>query len=252
MHLSYTLALPALIGYASATPFGKQLTRRATFPLPESQGSETLSEPMVITDSFDGGMKTYGRGVECSGDSEGGDSDAVFQLEEGATLKNVIIGPDQVEGVHCMGSCTIENVWWEAVCEDALSIKQSSGTSKVIGGGAQGASDKVIQHNGGGTVSVDGFTVHDFGKLYRSCGNCDEMFERHITLSNVVAVGGKTLVGINSNYGDTATIDSATCATDVSKICVEYEGNDTGDEPEEIGEGPSDACQYTEPLAACE
>ncbi|KAK2775718.1 hypothetical protein FQN53_003085 [Emmonsiellopsis sp. PD_33] len=251
MHLSYTVALPALIGYASATPFGKQLTKRFTFPLPASQGSETLSEPMVITDSFDGGMKTYGRGVECSGDSEGGDSDAVFQLEEGATLKNVIIGPDQVEGVHCMGSCTIENVWWEAVCEDALSIKQSSGTSTVIGGGAQGASDKVIQHNGGGTVSVDGFTVYDFGKLYRSCGNCDEMFKRHITLSNIVAVEGKTLVGINSNYGDTATIDSATCASDVGKICVEYEGNDTGDEPEEIGEGPSDACKYTEPLAAC-
>jgi len=36
------------------------------------------------------------------------------------------------------------------------------------------AEDKVVQHNGGGTVAIDGFCVEDFGKLYRSCGNCDE------------------------------------------------------------------------------
>ncbi len=58
--------------------------------------------------------------VSCSGQSEGGDSDAVFEIEEGGTLSNVIIGPNQVEGVHCMGACTIENVWWEAVCEGRL------------------------------------------------------------------------------------------------------------------------------------
>lgn len=45
-------------------------------------------------------MYAYGRGVSCTGDDEGGDSDAVFILEEGATLKNVIIGSDQIEGVH--------------------------------------------------------------------------------------------------------------------------------------------------------
>ena len=45
-------------------------------------------------------------------------------LQDGATLKNAIIGEDQIEGVHCEGSCTIENVWWAAVCEDALSLKK--------------------------------------------------------------------------------------------------------------------------------
>ncbi|PGH01690.1 hypothetical protein AJ79_07844 [Helicocarpus griseus UAMH5409] len=253
MHLHPTyLALPAFIGYAAATPLTKQLAKRFTFPLPESQGSETFSEPYVVTGSFDGGMKTYGRGVECSGQSEGGDSDAVFQIEDGGSLSNAIIGADQVEGVHCLGSCTIENVWWEAVCEDALTIKQSSGTSTITGGGAQNADDKVIQHNGGGTVSVDGFTVYNFGKLYRSCGNCDEQHDRHVELSGVIAVEGSSLVGINSNLGDTAKIDGSTCASDVGDICVEYEGNDTGDEPEKIGSGPSEACGYTEPLAACE
>lgn len=85
--------------------------------------------------------------------------------------------------------------------------------------GATGADDKVIQHNGLGTVTIDGFTVVDFGKLYRSCGNCKKMGERNVVVKNVKAYDGKTLVGINSNYGDTAKI-SGTCATSVKKICV--------------------------------
>jgi pectate lyase len=96
-----------------------KLNRRAdSFPLPASEGSETFDEPYVISgnQTYDGGMKTFGRGVSCS-EGEGGDSDAVFSVEDGGTLKNAIIGADQIEGVHCQGSCTIENVWWEAVCE---------------------------------------------------------------------------------------------------------------------------------------
>ena len=52
----------------------------------------------------------------------------------------------------------------------AITIKQDSGTSTITGGGAKGAEDKVVQHNGGGTVVIDSFCVQDFGKLYRSCG----------------------------------------------------------------------------------
>jgi hypothetical protein len=63
---------------------------------------------------------------------------------------NVVIGADQNEGIHCLGPCTIQNVWFEDVCEDAITIKQKSGTSTIVGGGAKGASDKVGQHNGGG------------------------------------------------------------------------------------------------------
>jgi hypothetical protein len=67
-------------------------------------------------------MKTYGRGVSCTGQAEGGTKDAVFVLANGATLKNAIIGADQIEGVHCEGSCTIENVWWSKVCEGELAF----------------------------------------------------------------------------------------------------------------------------------
>ena len=68
---------------------------------------------------------------------------SVFYLHEGATLKNVIIGANQAEGVHCTGrkfltllcrpfvdplfsDCTLEFVWFEDVCEDAITIKNDS------------------------------------------------------------------------------------------------------------------------------
>jgi hypothetical protein len=55
-----------------------------------------------------------------------GQADTVFILRKGATLKNVIIGKNQGEGVYCLGGgCTIENVWFEDVCEDAISIVRS-------------------------------------------------------------------------------------------------------------------------------
>ncbi|KAJ4367483.1 hypothetical protein N0V83_007066 [Neocucurbitaria cava] len=244
-------AAAAAAGPARSSPMNFfSLTKRASLPIPDSTGTETLSEPQEISGTFDGGLKTYGRGVSCTGQAEGGDSDAVFLLKDGATLKNAIIGADQIEGVHCEGSCTIENVWWAAVCEDALSLK-GDGDATVTGGGATGAEDKVIQHNGAGTVTIDGFTVDDFGKLYRSCGNCKESAERHVIIKNVKASNGKLLAGINTNFGDSATIDTATCATSVKEICEEFEGTTPGNEPESVSTGPSTACAYTDPLPEC-
>lgn len=61
-----------------------------------------------------------------------------------------------------MGPCTLNNVWWKDVCEDALTLKQTSGTTYINGGGAFNAADKVIQHNGGGSVVVKDFYVSPF------------------------------------------------------------------------------------------
>jgi hypothetical protein len=132
-------AAPIVAGPAASTPAGfSSLNKRASIPIPASKGSVTLKAAQVVKGSFDGGLKTYGRGVSCTGQAEGGDSDAVFIIENGGTLKNAIIGKgqsfrmqvfsrltitDQIEGVHCKGSCTIQNVWWVDVCEDALSLK---------------------------------------------------------------------------------------------------------------------------------
>lgn len=116
--MQYQLLVAALALGVSAAP-GPQITPapkalKARDSLPASSGSSKLSAPKTIAagGSFDGGMYAYDRGVTCTGDDEGGDSDAVFILEEGATLKNVIIGPNQIEGVHvsCHSTTTLCSV----------------------------------------------------------------------------------------------------------------------------------------------
>ena len=99
----------------------------------------------------------------------------------------------QGEGVYCLGSCTVKNVWWEDVCEDALTGR-GSGSVTVIGGGARNADDKIFQHNGSGSFSVTDFYAENFGKLYRSCGNCGTQYARKSSFTGVVAVKGKVLV----------------------------------------------------------
>jgi len=84
---------PIAAGPASQSPNEFfSLTKRASLPVPASKGSVTYKKVQSVSGTFDGGMKTYGRGIKCTGQNEGGDADAVFLLENGATLKNVIIG----------------------------------------------------------------------------------------------------------------------------------------------------------------
>jgi hypothetical protein len=108
--MKFSLAIIAAItGFAAAGPAASapgeffSLAKRASLPVPASKGSVTYKKPQEISGTFDGGMKTYGRGAKCTGQVEGGDKDAVFLIKNGGTLKNAIIGKDQIEGVHCEG-----------------------------------------------------------------------------------------------------------------------------------------------------
>ncbi|KAI9176016.1 hypothetical protein H9P43_006380 [Blastocladiella emersonii ATCC 22665] len=182
----------------------------------------------------------------CKGQKETS-SGMLFQVLPGGTLKNAIIGPNQAEGVHCdQGGCTIQNVWWADVCEDALSIKgENKAGSRVIGGGATGAQDKVIQHNGKGHILVDGFQTLNVGKMYRSCGTCGAV-QRSVTLRNVKAEGkALTLVGINQQNKDVATFEgSITVGAGVKDICETFtrEGKK---EPKKVSTGPGFGCNFT-------
>ena len=68
-----------------------------TWPSPSK--STTISSPITVKkgQTFDGKNVRYETKGGCNGQSEGGDKDAVFLLEEGATIKNVIIGKGQCE-----------------------------------------------------------------------------------------------------------------------------------------------------------
>ncbi|KAF5379418.1 hypothetical protein D9615_006530 [Tricholomella constricta] len=234
------LTLVVMGALAAAEPLERR-TATNVFPTPPTTSS--LSKPITVakgtTFTPAQAYTRYDRGSgACNGQAEGGDSDAVFLLEEGATLSRVVIGANQAEGVHCLGSCTLDHVFFEDVCEDAITIKQTSGISRINYGGAKHASDKVVQHNGGGTVIINSFYVEDFGKLYRSCGNCGTQYARHI--NDVWAVSGSVLAGINTNYGET------TKATSVKTICQKYTGNNSGAEPVATGSGPdSKYCLYS-------
>ncbi|MGW4155282.1 pectate lyase [Micromonospora chersina] len=206
----------------------------ASWPTPTS--SVKVDATVPVSGTFDGGMKRY-YGIGDGGQSES--QDPMFELAAGATLKNVIIGAPAGDGVHCEGNCTLVNVWWEDVGEDAATFRGGT-TYTVDGGGARSASDKVFQHNGPGTVYIRNFRVESAGKLYRACGNCSTSYQRHVVMDNVTATGTKVLAGINTNWGDTARFSRITILNDPNRstrICVKYQGVPKGSEPTEIGEG---------------
>ncbi|KAM5350337.1 hypothetical protein ACJ41O_006842 [Fusarium nematophilum] len=137
-------------------------------------------------------------------------------------------------GVHCRGTCTLNNVWWVDVCEDAATFKHTSGTSTVNGGGAFKAEDKIFQFNGRGTLNINDFYANDYGKLARNCGNCEgNGGPRNINIKGVVAKNGGELCGVNSNYGDVCTISNS--CQDKGKSCQAYIGNANKKEPPKDG-----------------
>jgi hypothetical protein len=206
---------------------------------PTPTGQVSVNGTISVSGTFDGGMRRYC----CIGDgSQEEDQDPMFQLASGATLQNVIIGAPAGDGVHCSGPCTLRNVWWEDVGEDAATFRGSGSPSFLVdGGGARSASDKVFQHNGPGTLTIQSFQATNFGTFYRSCGNCSTQHQRNVVIRNVTLTRpGSTVAGINTNYGDTARFSGITIVNDPNRsmvICRKYIGNDDGDEPTQVGTG---------------
>jgi hypothetical protein len=249
----------ALAGALAATALsvGMIMTSGALSPAsaatwPTANGSQGVSSTIPLSGTKDYGMKRlYGTGDLGSG-SQDEDQGPILELAAGTVLKNVIIGAPAADGIHCLGSCTLQNVWWEDVGEDAATFLGSSSSNvyTVSGGGAKEASDKVFQFNGAGTLNVSGFAVKNFGTFVRSCGNCRTQYKRTINLSTIEATyKGNKLVGINTNYGDRATLKAITIVGDSSKKivpCQKYIGNNTGAEPTTNGSNADGTyCKYS-------
>ncbi|MBV7696362.1 pectate lyase [Streptomyces sp. TRM70350] len=224
---------------------GAQSASAATWPTPN--GSQGVSSTIPISGTKDYGMKRlYGTG-NLGGGGQDESQDPILRLSNGAVLKNVILGAPAADGIHCMGSCTLQNVWWEDVGEDAATFRGGTGaTYHVIGGGAKKAADKVFQHNGGGTVNISNFAVQEFKTLYRSCGDCSTQYTRKVNLNSIEVTGtGSTarIVGINTNRNDVATLRKITILNDASRKvipCQKYNNNSA------VGTGPdSRNCLYS-------
>ncbi|MEU5677634.1 pectate lyase [Streptomyces rochei] len=229
---------------------GASPAQAATWPTPN--GSQGVSSTISVSGTKDYGMKRlYGTGDLGSG-SQDEDQGPILELAPGAVLKNVILGAPAADGIHCKGSCTLQNVWWEDVGEDAATFRGSSSSNvyTVTGGGAKEAGDKVFQFNGAGTLNVSNFAVKNFGTFVRSCGNCSTQYKRTINLDTIeVSWKGSRIAGINTNYGDSATLRNITIVGDGDRKivpCQKYIGNDDGDEPDSNGSGPDGThCKYT-------
>ncbi|KAG7117659.1 pectate lyase E like protein [Verticillium longisporum] len=200
------------------------LVSAQTLNIPTRTGNIiSLPRPSYISGAKDFNNQEFDRGRSCEFGLDVSVEEPVFVLEDGASISNVIIGARQVYGVSCKGSCTLTNVWFRDVCEDAIAAL-GTGNVLVKGGGARNGAGDIIRHNGRGTVTVDSFTVVDSGRLYRSCGDCSNNGgPRNVVVKNVKVSGLKSeLVGINSNFNDVATV-SGSCGTS-SKVCQEYRG----------------------------
>ncbi|OWY93890.1 Polysaccharide lyase, partial [Phytophthora megakarya] len=136
----------------------------------------------------------------------------------------------------------------------------TSSVSRVIGGGARYADDKVVQHNGYGTVVIDGFFAQDFGKLYRSCGNCkSNPRQRFLNVTNVYADltviqaervdPNVSIVMMNENFGDEAVLRNIYVkpgAENYTECASSLGVNKSGARPVILSNGPKNpVCQYT-------
>jgi hypothetical protein len=210
-------------------------------PTPTNGAGQIRANTTVLKNASHGGQNVYDFGNQRIGvnntiscDSEG--QKAVLAVEDGVTVKNLIVagGLSAGNGIVCKGSCTLDHVYWEDVCEDAATNSKDGATMTITNSIALHASDKVFQHNakGGSKTIVTNSYVADFGKLWRSCGDCtNNGGPRHLMIDNVKVEKVKTAVaGANQNYGDTVTITNLfvkggyDASKDKPKICTEYIG----------------------------
>lgn len=190
----------------------------------------------TITGKVDCGNVSIG--TSCIGQGE--KQAPVLTLAEGASIKNLTIkAGGGADGIHCKGNCTLENVVWEDVCEDAATMLGGEGTvMRVIGGSAKDAEDKIFQHNGiGSTIYLEGFTTYGtIGRLWASCGDCENNAGPRKFIANGVNITGPVakadgsasyVLRLNSNYGDRATVRNMKIKgykLGAPKVCVQATG----------------------------
>jgi hypothetical protein len=133
---------------------------------PTASGSQAVTSTISVSGTKDYGMlRLYGSGDLGTGGQDE-DQGPILELAAGAVVKNVIIGSPAADGIHCLGSCTLQNVWWEDVGEDAATFLGSSSSNvyTVSGGGAKEASDKVFRPHAEPLLGVPGLEPLHLGE----------------------------------------------------------------------------------------
>ncbi|KAH7725314.1 pectate lyase [Aphelenchoides avenae] len=100
-------------------------------PWPNPPASTTVPKTVTVKK----GTPYDGKGARHKAtwdDADGGkdeDQPPLFSLEDGAVIRNAVLGAPAADGIHCNGFCTFENVWWEDVGEDAATFLGTRSTA---------------------------------------------------------------------------------------------------------------------------
>jgi pectate lyase C len=138
--------------------------------------------------TFDGEGKRFIAGTALGDGSQSETQQPLFKLEDGAKLRNVVLGAPAADGIHCHGDVELENIVWEDIGEDALTIK-ASGTVVLNGGSARNGDDKVFQINAASTFRLSNFQASDAGKLIRQNGGTKFKVDVFIDACDIANMG---------------------------------------------------------------
>lgn len=200
------------VGTDTATQEANNTSNSAVNMFPTASSSPNVVDETIVVkagETFDGKGQTFTASSKLGKGDQAEDQKPLFVLEDGATLKNVVIGDNGADGVHTKGDATVDNVHWTNVGEDALTMKKS-GDVTIKNSSAKGADDKIFQLNAAGTLTLDNVQADDFGKLVRTNGGQQADWE--INLNNVKASNGHSaLVQSDSN---TVKVNATNVSTD--------------------------------------
>ncbi|WP_347332863.1 pectate lyase [Marinimicrobium locisalis] len=136
--------------------------------------AQVVNETIVIEDgsTFDGQCQTYTAGSSLGDGSQDESQDPVFRVENGSTLRNVVIGNNGADGIHLYNDATLDNIYFQNVGEDAVSIK-SEGSFIVRNIEGYDAEDKFFQVNAESSLTVTNCIIHNAGKSLRQNGGTE-------------------------------------------------------------------------------
>ncbi|WP_370417180.1 pectate lyase (plasmid) [Pantoea vagans] len=197
-----------------ADPLGSAGTGAA-----QDVGFPTAStKPNVVHDTivvpagqvFDGKGQTFTAGKELGDGSQSESQKPLFKLEDGASLKNVVIGDNGADGIHLYGDAKIDNLHVTNVGEDAITVKANKEGKKsnveISNSTFQNASDKILQLNADTDLTVNNVKAKDFGTFVRTNGGQQGNWD--LNLSHINAQNGKFSFvksdseGLNVNTSD--------------------------------------------------
>jgi pectate lyase C len=136
----------------------------------KSTGDVTIAETVRVSSGvFDGECRTYNATGRLGDGSQRESQEPAFIVENGATLRNVILGKNGVDGVHFYNGGIVENFTWTDVGEDAFTVK-TSGVVNLTAISGFDASDKFGQINAPSTVNISNCIVESAGKFIRQNG----------------------------------------------------------------------------------